>query len=134
VPDLVVHPRERELVVATHGRSIYIVDIAPLQELSATKKLANSHLFEIRPTRQFVAGQEVKPALRTYAGANPVPGAVIWVALAEKPAGAVSLKVLAGKGQAVADLKLPATPGLHRIVWDLKAKAGAVAAGPYKVR
>ena len=33
VHDLVVHPRERELVAGTHGRSIWIVDVLPLQEL-----------------------------------------------------------------------------------------------------
>ena len=33
VHDLVIHPRERELLVATHGRGLYVVDVAPLQEL-----------------------------------------------------------------------------------------------------
>jgi len=33
VHDLVVHPRERELVAGTHGRSIWIVDVLPLQDL-----------------------------------------------------------------------------------------------------
>ncbi|MEM7036369.1 MAG: glycosyl hydrolase, partial [Bacteroidota bacterium] len=31
--DMMVHPRENELVVATHGRSVYIVDVKPLQAL-----------------------------------------------------------------------------------------------------
>jgi photosystem II stability/assembly factor-like uncharacterized protein len=34
VSDLVIHPRDRELVVATHGRGIYILDIAPLEEVT----------------------------------------------------------------------------------------------------
>src|SRR5690606_20101298 len=33
VHDLKIHPRERELIAGTHGRSIWIVDIAPLQQL-----------------------------------------------------------------------------------------------------
>lgn len=33
VHDLVVHQRERELVAGTHGRSIWIVDVLPLQDL-----------------------------------------------------------------------------------------------------
>ena len=33
VHDLVVHPRERELVAGTHGRSIYILDVLPVQEM-----------------------------------------------------------------------------------------------------
>ena len=35
VHDVVVHPRDRELVIGTHGRGIYIMDVAPLQELTA---------------------------------------------------------------------------------------------------
>src|SRR5262249_18069321 len=34
VHDLVVHPRDRELVIATHGRGVYVLDVAPLQELT----------------------------------------------------------------------------------------------------
>ncbi|EMR04391.1 WD40/YVTN/BNR-like repeat-containing protein [Cesiribacter andamanensis] len=33
--DLIVHPRENELVLATHGRSVYIMDVKPLQTLAA---------------------------------------------------------------------------------------------------
>lgn len=31
--DMIVHPRENELVIATHGRSIYVLDVKPLQAL-----------------------------------------------------------------------------------------------------
>ncbi len=34
--DLVIQPRENELVVATHGRSMYVVDVAPLQSASVS--------------------------------------------------------------------------------------------------
>ena len=36
--DMIVHPRENELVVATHGRSIYVADIKPLQEIAGPAK------------------------------------------------------------------------------------------------
>ena len=36
VHDLRIHPRDRELIAGTHGRSIWIVDIAPLQDLTGT--------------------------------------------------------------------------------------------------
>ena len=43
VHDLKIHPRDRELIAATHGRSIWIVDIAPLEEMNNTimSKAAN---------------------------------------------------------------------------------------------
>src|SRR5262249_55666228 len=48
VHDLVIHPRDRELVIGTHGRSIYVVDIAPLEELTPKVRAAAAHLFEVR--------------------------------------------------------------------------------------
>ncbi|MGW8267849.1 MAG: WD40/YVTN/BNR-like repeat-containing protein, partial [Longimicrobiales bacterium] len=53
VHDLKIHPRDRELIAATHGRSIWIADIAPLQELTAQVVAADIHLFEPRPGLQF---------------------------------------------------------------------------------
>jgi len=47
VHDLVVHPRERELVAGTHGRSVWIVDVLPLQELSENVRKSGLHLFPI---------------------------------------------------------------------------------------
>src|SRR6185503_1402943 len=32
--DLVIHPRERDLVIGTHGRGVYVVDIGPLEDLT----------------------------------------------------------------------------------------------------
>jgi photosystem II stability/assembly factor-like uncharacterized protein len=53
VHDLEIHPRDRELIAATHGRSIWIVDIAPLQELSLEVLTADAHLFQPAPAFQF---------------------------------------------------------------------------------
>lgn len=47
VHDLVVHPRERELVAGTHGRSIWIADVLPLQELNAAVREQGLHVFHI---------------------------------------------------------------------------------------
>ncbi|MHB1192874.1 MAG: WD40/YVTN/BNR-like repeat-containing protein [Longimicrobiales bacterium] len=53
VHDLEIHPRDRELIAATHGRSIWIVDIAPLQELSLQVLASDAHLFQPAPGFQF---------------------------------------------------------------------------------
>ena len=50
VHDLVVHPRERELVAGTHGRSIYILDVLPVQELEAVRDEA-VHVFPLEDVR-----------------------------------------------------------------------------------
>src|SRR5690606_28431583 len=46
VHDLKVHPRDKELIAGTHGRSVWIVDIAPLQQLTADAQQRSIQLFE----------------------------------------------------------------------------------------
>jgi len=53
VHDLQIHPRDRELIAATHGRSIWIVDIAPLQDLTNRVVADGRALFEPKPAFQF---------------------------------------------------------------------------------
>jgi len=54
VMDLVVHPREGDLVIATHGRSLFIVDdISPLRFWNTQGKETPLHLFPLRPALQF---------------------------------------------------------------------------------
>ena len=50
VDDILIHPREMDLLAATHGRSIYIVDdIRPLQELTPEVRGYQVNLFSFRP-------------------------------------------------------------------------------------
>ena len=53
VHDLKIHPRDHELIAATHGRSIWIVDIAPLQQLSDEVMASDIHLFQPKPAFQY---------------------------------------------------------------------------------
>jgi len=53
VHDLEIHPRDRELIAATHGRSIWIVDIAPLEDLTDQVIVDGAALFEPKPAFQF---------------------------------------------------------------------------------
>src|SRR5262249_1656987 len=53
VNDLVIHPRDRELVVGTHGRSVYVMDVAPLEELTAAVLKQDTHLCVVKPATAF---------------------------------------------------------------------------------
>ncbi len=129
VHDLVVHPREHELVVATHGRGLYVIDVAPLQEWSAKVRAAKAHLFDIRPVTLARARTIEPPPPRTYAGANPPDGVVAYYRLAAKQP-SVSLQVLSRSGGVLATLPAPTGPGLHAVVW----KTERVAPGEYGIR
>jgi photosystem II stability/assembly factor-like uncharacterized protein len=53
VHDLEVHPRDHELIAATHGRSIWIVDITPLEQMTDAVLVADAALFAPKPAYQF---------------------------------------------------------------------------------
>jgi photosystem II stability/assembly factor-like uncharacterized protein len=48
VHDLVIHPRDKELVLATHGRSFYVADVQHLQQLDSTILTKQLHVFEVQ--------------------------------------------------------------------------------------
>ena len=53
VMDMVIHPRDHDLVVGTHGRAVYVIDdIRPLRELSDQVAAKPLHLFAIADTQQ----------------------------------------------------------------------------------
>jgi photosystem II stability/assembly factor-like uncharacterized protein len=123
VDDLLVHPRDRDLVVATHGRSLFIVDdVRPLQDLTPAVLAKPAHLFPIRAA----VGSDLLPGWADWAGsgqfrgANPPPGALITVWLREYSGDKATLSVKTSSGTPVANLTLPGNPGLNRVAWDLK--------------
>jgi photosystem II stability/assembly factor-like uncharacterized protein len=145
VHDLLVHPRERELVIATHGRGIYLLEVAPLEELTSQALRAAMHLCTPRPAvahalRRFTP---LWQGSRTFLASNPPYGAVFYYYLGQPLAGPATLLIQDAQGNPVARLRLGAkdrTAGLHRLVWDLKpAPAGKgtpsqAPAGHYTVR
>src|SRR5262249_35349983 len=92
--DLVIHPRERELVIGTHGRSIFVMDVSPLEELAAKVAAAPAHLFDVRPVVAFKPREAEAPKPGKYVASNPAYGAVVWYYLKAAPAQPATLTVL----------------------------------------
>lgn len=81
VRDLAVHPRENDLIIATYGRSIYILDdISPLRDVSEELISKKLHLFEIQEAIQFQQGRTgsyLSPGDTAFSGENKRFGAAI---------------------------------------------------------
>jgi photosystem II stability/assembly factor-like uncharacterized protein len=156
VHDLVV--KGDDLVVGTHGRSIWILDdLTPLREATDAVREKPAHLFPVKPATRWHVGWGGPTAgfLRHAAGDNPADGAVIWYRLGEKAGGEVKLEVLDAKGAVIAKAtgkveaspdrkggepekddedsppkrKLEPKPGLNRFVWDLTHDGATVIPG-----
>ncbi|HVI10721.1 MAG TPA: glycosyl hydrolase, partial [Candidatus Binatia bacterium] len=153
IHDLVV--KDNDLVVATHGRSFWILDdIGPLRQFTDDTVKASLHLYTPGPAYRIQAGAsgEQSPSKRT--GQNPPAGAIIYFYLKDvpKPDTETKLEILDASGKVIrkyssAETKLldePADPddkkpekeikpeaGLNRFVWDLRYEEARRVPGYY---
>jgi hypothetical protein len=101
--DLCIH--ENDLIVATHGRSFWILDdITPLRELAdSTATTTNDHLFTPAPSYRVQRDTNTDTPLPPDepAAANPPDGAVIDYYLARSSSTPVTLEILDARGQLV---------------------------------
>ncbi len=122
--DMVIHPREHDLVIATFGRGIWVLDdIRPLRALAATgKKLLNSSLTAFEVPEAWMASTKNLPGYyfygdAMYRGENREPGAMVSFYTAEPGKVAVEIKDAAGK--LVKSTEWEATKGFNRVIWRL---------------
>ncbi len=123
VDDILIHPRDLDLLVATHGRSIYILDdIRPLEELTKEVQQEDAHLFSLRPVtgRYLLPGWVESAGSAVFRGANPAEGASISYYVKRFAGEEVSIAITNAAGQPVANLKAPGVPGIGRINWNLR--------------
>jgi photosystem II stability/assembly factor-like uncharacterized protein len=133
VHEFAIHPMAGEMVAATHGRSLWVLDIKPLRQMSTEVLKAKVHLFEPNPgVRWRTEPQRASPygnGSRRFIGDNPPPGTQIYYSLAKK-ADKVNLKVVDYAGKTVRELEAKTDPGLHRVAWNLtRPVAGPAGAG-----
>jgi photosystem II stability/assembly factor-like uncharacterized protein len=119
VHDLALHPRERDLVIATHGRGIYIMDACPLQELAGSRGVQAAHLCDIRPATAHRRVALTSLGVKSFTGENPAYGAVFMAYVREAPSASPTVTVADAAGKAVKQLTLPPHAGLLSAGWDL---------------
>ncbi|HCK59642.1 MAG TPA: hypothetical protein DHW11_00340 [Gemmatimonadetes bacterium] len=128
VNDLVVHPRDNDLVLATHGRGIWIFDqLNALQEMTPEIAMSDGHLFSIEPAEQIrYRAEKAHTGNMVYEGENPPAGAIIdfWSAEDREMA---QIIVLSEEGVEVASMEFEVGRGLNRVVWDLRHTRQGVA-------
>ena len=163
VYDLQIHPRDKELIAATHGRSFWIVDINPLEQMAGpmgTRVMAGTHLFAPRVAYDYGEGPNLGESFygighKTFQSPSPPHGAEISYRIGAGAApsasgdqggqggrggrgGGPSASILISgvAGDTVAVVNGPATPGLHKVYWNFRGRAvpTRVALGPSQVR
>ncbi|MDB4911654.1 MAG: hypothetical protein JWO39_2477, partial [Gemmatimonadetes bacterium] len=115
--------RDRDLIVATHGRSLYVIDdVGGLELLTAAVRAEPAHLFPPRPTLGYVTypGFVDSNGNSEFRGSNPPEGALLTFWLSGFSPEVVKISITNAQGQPVANLTAPAIAGLNRVNWDLK--------------
>ena len=119
--DLVIHPRDNDLVLGTHGRGIWILDkINALQEMTPQVIASPAHLFTIAPAYQIrQTNLKAHTGDMWFRGENPANGALIDYWLGTNGV-APAVTVHTAAGQLVNTLRATADRGVNRIVWNLR--------------
>jgi hypothetical protein len=121
VHDLLIHPRENDLVVGTHGRGIFITNIAPLQELSADVLAKDVYLFDIKPAVPWTIrrGKSFQ-GHRQFTANNEPYGVVISYYLKQETEKKVSLKIVDAYGDKVVGKSGKKKAGINSVHWELR--------------
>lgn len=140
ITDLAVHKREADLVVATQGRSFYVLDDLPLLYQMADAEKAQAFLFKPEDAYRMPGfGGFFQLPAGAPIGANPPNGAVIQYFLKEKPKQEATLEFLDASGKLIrkftgrvpregappmppvpGEIPVPIETGLNRFVWNLR--------------
>lgn len=138
VQDLIIHPRESDLILGTHGRGVFIADITPLRQLAPEVLQKDAHLFQ--PNRalahNFIADMfDAFQGHGRWTAPNPEFGAVIWYYL-KSAEESVTVEILDATGRVMRELRVEGKAGLNRVAWPLNRQGarGIVDAGTYGVR
>ncbi|MBZ5497953.1 MAG: hypothetical protein LAP85_16245 [Acidobacteriia bacterium] len=128
VHDLLIHPREGDLVLGTYGRGFWIGDITPLQELTPELLAKNVHLFDVEPRARYgFSGQGMNYHLfgdKYIEVPNEREAIVInyYLKAADSTGARVTITDVTGKP--VAQLSGSGRAGINRIEWNMRATAG----------
>ncbi len=149
ITDVAFQKREKDLVVATQGRSFYVLDDLPLlYQLNDDIRNTEVHLFQPKDTYRFGGGRGFGGGGGGAMGQNPPGGAVVNYWLKDEPHGDVTLEFLDASGKLVRKFstrdkveaprraadddeeenpfrgappaRLTAHAGMNRFVWNLR--------------
>lgn len=150
IHDLVV--KDDDLVVATHGRSFWVLDnLTPLRQMNDQVAQAGMKLYEPQTAFRLHYPEEIDT--HQAAGTNPPPGAIIDYYFKEAPKGEVTIDILDAQGKTLRHLSsrekagheqppewpdqveapktIPAKEGMNRFPWDLRCDEPIQTAGAF---
>jgi photosystem II stability/assembly factor-like uncharacterized protein len=132
VRDIAIHPRDHDVVLATHGRALYVIDdISPLRKLTAATLAADAAFLDSRPqwmvngTSDFGFNGDGE-----FIGRSPAESAVITYYLKKRHLfGDLKLEVYDSSGTRLASINGGKRKGINRVEWSMRSDAPRFAPG-----
>ncbi len=136
VKDMVIHPRENDLIVATHGRGILIIDdIEPLRQL--TPEVLNSDLAFLKTKPYYIETSQRGGSFSgddEYRGSNPSDAAIITYYLKKRHVfGDMHAEIYDKNNKLLAKLPAGKRKGINKVSWYVRMKPPKVPASPQLV-
>lgn len=147
VYDLLIHPRDNDLIAGTHGRSLWIMDdITPLQQLTSRLQQGKGHLFRQRPATLWEnTSRGGQRGHFWFAGENPATientgglpraafnnRAAVTYYIGQDGEEEATLEIRSRDGKYKRTAKLEQKAGIHRYYWDLEFDVNAYTEAEY---
>jgi len=137
VHDLLVHPRDRDLIVGTYGRALYIADVSVLQELDEQVLAEDVHLFDLVPHAPLQAsgwGNYDFYGDRFVSTPNEPNGIPVTYYLRDAQQRTISVRVADLSNQPLRTIPGTSHQGFNTVRWDMRDSTGRLqAAGGYVI-
>jgi len=121
------HQSAGEIVAGTHGRSLWVLDVTALRQISPKRVAADVTLYRPGAAIQW-RPEPRRGGTRSFVGNNPPAGAQLYYSLGKK-ARSASLEIRSVDGELLQTLEASSAAGLHHLSWNLRGKPAAGPAG-----
>lgn len=135
VHEFAQHETAGEIVAATHGRSLWILEVTALRQMTKEALDENTWLYKPNDVVYLDRAPSHGGTIRRFLGENPSELARIHYHLKKKPR-SISLEVQDLSGEKLADLEVSDEPGFHSVYWNLRgsgSRRSRAAPGTYRL-
>jgi hypothetical protein len=122
VHEIAQHPTSGEIVAATHGRSLWALDVTALRQMTQDVSNVEARLYRPNPAVYWRTEPRLGATLRRHVAENPSSDAQIYYSLGRKVNGA-RLRIKDSSGEVLTELETATEPGLHRATWNRRPEA-----------
>ncbi|MEM8668968.1 MAG: hypothetical protein AAGG48_15715 [Planctomycetota bacterium] len=129
IRDLLVHPRDGDLIVGTYGRGAWVGDISPLQQMDQDVTNRPFHLFDIEPKPSMNRSQQAQWGDYEIKGNNQLRtpnepnGLEIWFRFRSSSVEQARLEIKNAEGKLVHEQQIKAKEGLSKTYWNPRRSA-----------